>query len=311
VTDRVADGVVVVELPLPHTGVVETTNCYLFLTDDGVHLVDPGWDTDDNRARLDAGLRDAGRTLDDVRSITATHLHPDHLGLGARLRAERGIPIALHRAEHAALRRPLYPEPEETVRRWGIPPALAAGVTSELVPRSHPVGFEGDVVLDDGDLLTIPGRSIRVIHTPGHTAGSICLHDEGAGLLLTGDHVLPIVNPGLGLGGFGPDDDPLGAALDSYARIAAYDDAEVLPGHGARFRGVAARATQIAERHRRRSAEIAALAAEHPGASVWDVASRVEWTGGWESLSGFVLLSALSQTEMHLRHLARTGSVPT
>jgi glyoxylase-like metal-dependent hydrolase (beta-lactamase superfamily II) len=310
VTDRVADAVFVVELPLPHTGVVETTNCYVFVADDDVHLVDPGWGTDDNLARLEAGLRDAGRTLDDVRSITATHLHPDHLGLGARLRSEHGIPIALHRAEHDALRRPLYPEPAETVQRWGVPSARAADVTSELVPRSHPVGFEGDVVLDDGDLLPIPGRSIRVIHTPGHTAGSICLHDEDAGLLLTGDHVLPIVNPGLGLGGFGPDDDPLGAALDSYARIAAYDDAEVLPGHGARFHGVAARATQIADRHRRRSAEIAALAATDEGATVWQIASRVTWTGGWESLSGFVLLSALSQTEMHLRHLARSEGAP-
>jgi hypothetical protein len=84
----------------------------------------------------------------------------------------------------------------------------------------------------------------------------------------------------------------------------------VLPGHGARFHGVAARATQIADRHRRRSAEIAALAATDEGATVWQIASRVTWTGGWESLSGFVLLSALSQTEMHLRHLARSEGAP-
>jgi glyoxylase-like metal-dependent hydrolase (beta-lactamase superfamily II) len=309
VTGRIADGVLVVELPLPHPGVVETTNCYLFLADDGVHLVDPGWDTDDNLARLEAGLADAGRTLDDVRSITATHLHPDHLGLGSRLRVERGIPVALHRAEHESLTRPLYPGPEETARRWGVPDADLAEIDAGLLPRSQPLGFAGDVVLDDGDALPLPGRSVRVIHTPGHTAGSICLHDEDAALLLTGDHVLPIVNPGLGLGGFGPDDDPLGAALDSYAKIATYDDAEVLPGHGARFHGVAARATQIAERHRRRSAEIAALAAADPTASIWQIASRVAWTGGWDGLAGFLRLSALSQTEMHLRHLARTGAV--
>lgn len=302
---RIAEGVWVVELPLPHRGVVETTNCYLVADDaGGVHLVDPGWDTPDNRALLDAGLADAGFALDDVRSVTATHLHPDHLGLGSGLRAERGVPVALHRLEHEALTRPLYPEAEETIARWGIPAAYVDEARANVLPRSQPAGLAADVVLEDGDLLPIPGRAVRVIHTPGHTIGSICLHDEGAGLLMTGDHVLPIVNPGLGLGGFTPDDDPLGLALDSYARIAQYDAAEVLPGHGTRFHGVATRATQIADRHRRRSAEIAGLAAADPGATVWEIASRVAWTGGWGALVGFLRLSALSQTEMHLRHLA-------
>ena len=305
-TAAIAEGVWVVDLPLPHGGTVDATNCYL-LADDagGVHLLDPGWDTPDNRARLEAGLADAGFDLADVRSVTATHLHPDHLGLGSGLRTERGVPVALHRAEHEALRHPLYPGPDETVARWGVPTEHIAEIHDGLVPRSHPLGYGADVVLDDGDTLPIPGRRVRVVHTPGHTAGSICLHDEDAGLLFTGDHVLPLVNPGLALGGFAPDDDPLGAALDSYARIAAFDDAEVCPGHGARFRGVAARATQIAERHRRRSAEIAALAAADPDATVWQIATRVAWTGGWEGLRGFTRLSALSQTEMHLRHLAR------
>ncbi|WP_395640862.1 MBL fold metallo-hydrolase [Pseudolysinimonas sp.] len=306
----IAEGVWVVELPLPHRGVVETTNCYL-LADDagGVHLVDPGWDTPDNHARLEAGLTDAGFALDDVRSVTATHLHPDHLGLGSRLRSERGVPVALHRLEHEALTRPLYPEPDETIARWGIPADFVDEVRANVLPRSQPPGLAADVVLEDGDLLPLPGRAVRVVHTPGHTVGSICLHDESAALLMTGDHVLPIVNPGLGLGGFLPDDDPLGLALDSYARMAAYDDAEVLPGHGVRFHGVATRATQIADRHRRRGAEIAALVDADPGASVWQIASRVNWTGGWEALVGFLRLSALSQTEMHLRHLARRGTL--
>lgn len=303
-TEEVADGVFVVELPLPHAGVVAETNCYLLADDSGgVHLIDPGWDTPDNRARLEAGLAEAGYGLDDVRSVTATHLHPDHLGLGSGLRAEHGVPVALHRLEHDALTRPLYPDTAETIERWGVPAAFVDEIGTTLLPRSQPPGLSADVVLEHGDLLPIPGRAVRVVHTPGHTAGSICLHDEQAGLLMTGDHVLPIVNPGLGLGGFLPGDDPLGSALDSYARIAAYDDAEVLPGHGARFHGVAARATQIAERHRRRSAEIAALADADPGATVWEIASHVGWTGGWEGLTGFLRLSALSQTEMHLAHL--------
>ncbi|MGN6103708.1 MAG: MBL fold metallo-hydrolase [Kofleriaceae bacterium] len=303
-TERIAEGVWVVDLPFPQRSVVEATNCYLLAdADGGVHLVDPGWDTDDTLARLEAGLADAGFSLDDVRGVVATHLHPDHLGLAGRLRTDHGIPVALHRIEHDSLTRPQFPDPEPTLARWRVPEDRADEVRAMLVPRSQISGLTGDVVLEDGERLDIPGRDVVVVHTPGHTAGSICLHDREAALFLSGDHVLPTVNPGLGLGGFGPDDDPLGAALDSYAKVAAYDDAEVLPGHGARFRGLAARATQIAERHRRRSAEIAELADADPDASVWEIASRVTWTGGWDALVPFLRLSALSQTEMHLKHL--------
>lgn len=308
-TERVADGTWIVELPLPHAGVVSTTNCVL-LADaaGGVHLVDPGWDTPDNRSRLEAGLADAGFALADVRSAVATHLHPDHLGLASALRAEHGVRVVLHRRELAAIETPMYPDPEGTVARWGVPDDRRDEVLGMAVPRSRPLGFGADVAVDDGDALDIPGRDVRVVHTPGHTAGSMCLHDADRGLLLTGDHVLPHTNPGLGLGGFAPDDDPLGEALASYARMAAFDAAEVIPGHGAPFRGVAARATQIADRHRRRNAEIAGLRAARPDASVWEIAEQVAWTGGWEGLDAFTRLSALSQTEMHLRHLDRATS---
>lgn len=305
--EQVRDGVWAIPLPLPQPGGVESTLCYSIAdAGGGVHLIDPGWDTDDNLARLEAGLRVAGFALDDVRSVTATHLHPDHLGLGTQLLHDRGIPVGIHRREHVALSRPLYPgEAEATLERWGVPQDARPVLREVLAPRSHPSGYAADTVLDDGQLLDIPGRRVRVVHTPGHTAGSICLHDEDEGLFFSGDHVLPIINPGLGLGGFDPDDDPIGAALDSYAAMAAYDDAEVCPGHGYRFVGLAVRAGQIADRHRRRSTEIRGIAVEHPGATVWQLAERVSWTDGWDALAPFLRLSALSQTEMHVTHLAR------
>jgi glyoxylase-like metal-dependent hydrolase (beta-lactamase superfamily II) len=303
--EQVRDGVWAIPLPLPRAGVVESTLCYTLAdSTGGVHLVDPGWGTDDNRDRLEAGLRAAGFGLDDVRSITATHLHPDHLGLGVLLREEFGIPVVLHRAEQDALRQPMYPDPAATLAGWGVPAEHTADLTV-VAPRSQPSGFVADLLVGDGDRLDIPGRDVRVVHTPGHTAGSICLHDATDGLFFSGDHVLPIINPGLGLGGFGDGDDPIGAALDSYARVESLDDTEVCPGHGYRFRGLAVRSRQIADRHRRRSAEIAALAVADPDATVWTIASRVEWTDGWHNLAGFLRLSALAQTEMHLRHLKR------
>lgn len=305
--ERVRDGVWAIPLPLPYPGVVESTLCYtLEDADGGVHLVDAGWGTEDNLERLVAGLASAGFSLDDVRSTVSTHLHPDHLGLARRLREHHGIPLALARAELPGLAAPREPDPEARFERWGVP----AHVVAELLPQRRastaPPAIEPDVLLDDGDVLPIAGRTVRVVSTPGHTAGSICLHDESDGLFFSGDHVLPIINPGLGLGGFGPDDDPIGAALESYRKVTAYDDAEVCPGHGYRFRGLAVRATQIADRHRRRSAEIGRIVRDQPGAPLWEIASQVSWTDGWDNLEPFLRLSALAQTEMHLTHLERS-----
>lgn len=304
--EQVREGIWAIPLPLPHPDVVESTLCYSIAdSEGGVHLVDPGWGTDDNLARLEAGLQVAGFRLDDVRSITATHLHPDHIGLANRLHGTHAIPVGVHRAE---LAHPVNLRSAQDIARWGIPEDYLRDLREMAGSPSRPPTLAADVALEDGDRLDIPGREIRVVWTPGHTAGSICLYDAADGVFFTGDHVLPIINPGLGLGGFTPDDDPIGAALDSYAKVAAYDDAEVCPGHGYRFRGLAVRAEQIASRHRRRSAEIGALAAANPGASIWEIASQVAWTDGWDNLAPFLRMSALMQTEMHLRHLRIRGA---
>ncbi|GGH45285.1 MBL fold metallo-hydrolase [Microbacterium album] len=306
--ERVREGVWAIPLPLPRTGVVESTLCYaLGDASGGVHLVDPGWDTDDNLARLETALTHAGFALHDIRSTVSTHAHPDHLGLGGRLQRERGVPLALHGSDHWAAGPPDRAHAEQALQRWGVPTEELEALRAVGQPGSSRPTFEPSVLLSDGDVLDIPGRRVRVIATPGHTAGSICLLDEGDALLFSGDHVLPIITPGLGLGGFGPEDDPIGAALDSYERMAAYDEVEVCPGHGYRFRGLAARAAELARRHRRRREEIAGLRREHPDASVWEIARRVSWTDGWGGLTPFLRRSALAQTELFLAHLERAG----
>ena len=87
-----------------------------------------------------------------------------------------------------------------------------------------------DVLLNDGDDIGLPGRPVRVVWTPGHTPGHICLHDSGHDLLLTGDHLLPRITPNIGLapGGQGS---PLAGYLESLRRMRGYDSAEALPAH--------------------------------------------------------------------------------
>ncbi|CAN5232628.1 MBL fold metallo-hydrolase [soil metagenome] len=310
--EEVRDGIWAVSLPLPN-GSVPYTLSYLIEDSGGdVHVLDPGWNSEENWRRLGEGLAAMGKRLEQVRSATSTHLHPDHIGMAAELRQRTGASVALDRREQEAIRQlhesetPVEDQHEQ-YRQWGVPAerieeVIGSAVRTEILPS-----LEADLLLDDGDRLAIAGRAIDVVSTPGHTTGHICLADEENGLLYTGDHVLPTVYPGLGLGGTSANS-PLGDYIQSVAKVEAYADFEACPGHGYRFRGLVDRCRTIAEHHLRRTSEIEAVIRADPNLSVWETASRVSWSAGFENLKDMFLQSALSQTKMHLDYLEATHS---
>jgi glyoxylase-like metal-dependent hydrolase (beta-lactamase superfamily II) len=292
-----------IALPLPHGGTVPYTLCYVLLDENGeAHLVDPGYGTDENEALLRQGLAVLGTPV--IRSVIVTHLHPDHLGMADRIRTATGAKVVMHSREQKAIEtvRHAVESLDDLFERWQVPagsaPVVPSGRTVSIPLDSRPA----DALLADGDLLDIPGREITAILTPGHTPGHLCLRDAAQSLLFTGDHVLPTVYPGLGLGG-PTDSNPIADYLDSIDRIRPFDDHEILPGHGYRFTGLGERCDRIVAHHLKRSREVAAALAEFPDASVWETASRIRWTAGWQNLAGFNRYSALAQTEMHIGYL--------
>jgi glyoxylase-like metal-dependent hydrolase (beta-lactamase superfamily II) len=278
------------------------SNAYLIHDVDGrVHVVDPGSPTGVAVAALEAAIGDA-----EVGSVVITHLHDDHAGGAAALRARTGARVLLHERERDALGRIAVGVPAPDLDAWGVPvdrrPELLAAAAVPTAPAAALVDEVLDGVLVDAQLLDIPGRRLRVVGTPGHTDGHLCLHDEEAGLLFTGDHILPTVNPGLGLGG-PTASNPIADYLASLDRTAALDTGALLalPGHEDPFTGVRERCSALAAHHLRRTEDVAASS----GATVWEVAAGLTWTGGWDALAGFTLLSALRQTAQHRELVSR------
>ncbi|MCL2515945.1 MAG: MBL fold metallo-hydrolase [Microbacteriaceae bacterium] len=274
----------------------------------GVHLIDPGVDSDANWHRLEALLDSLGRAVADIRTVVATHLHFDHLGMGSRVRAASGAQVVLHALEQRAIDGEFGDDDGTRLERWGVPHARhdeLARITGERLARAR---ITADRLVEGGDVLDFPGLRLEVVWTPGHTYGSLCLRDPERKLLFTGDHVLPLLNPGLGLGGPTPSN-PVADYLDALARVALFDDHEVCPGHGYRFHGLGARCESLAAHHERRTAEVAAVLdrLEHP--TVWQVASQLYWSLGWENLSHHLLDSALAQVEMHIARLGRDAEL--
>jgi glyoxylase-like metal-dependent hydrolase (beta-lactamase superfamily II) len=219
--------------------------------------------------------------------------------MAPRRRQETGAPIVLHELEAKAVSE-LADFRDVDPGAWGVPSDRWDEVRALRHARSAYRLVTPDVVVRGPvDRLNHPGLELEALHTPGHTIGHICLRLPAEKLLLTGDHVLPAIYPGLGLGGR-PTVNPIAAYLESLERVAVFDDHEILPGHHYRFTGLAERVERTAAHHRRRSDEVAVALAADPEATVYRVAAALTWSGGWERMQGFLLYSALTQTAMHI-----------
>lgn len=297
-------------------GVPDATLVYVVEGSDGsLALIDPGWSADGGLDEVRAALSAIGRSLDDVSLIAVTHLHADHLGAAAAIRRATGARVAMHGLEVDALER----ERTDAVRNdadiatWGLPPELHDGVVAawgsgRRIGLGRSEAPYADLLLADGEVLPIPGRTIRTLWTPGHTAGHVCFVDEADGLLFTGDHVLPRINSGIGLGGRTATN-PLGDYLASLGRLDVYAGLEVCPGHEYRFTDVVARAQTLARHREERSRHVVEALDLLDRPTLFEVAARVPFSGGIESMTGFLLASALTQTAFHAELLGRSGEV--
>jgi len=182
-------------------------NC-IVLGDEASHqalVIDPGDECERIYAVLEShGLRVAG--------IIATHGHIDHVGAMAQLKERTGAPAMLHEGDV-----PLYQNLAMQAAWIGIPaPAMTAI----------------DRLVAEGDALSFGTRALRVLHTPGHSPGSISLVlDEKTPTVFSGDTLFAgsVGRTDLWGGSFE-------ALLRSIARklLTLPDDVTVVPGHGPR-----------------------------------------------------------------------------
>jgi hydroxyacylglutathione hydrolase len=140
-----------------------------------------------------------------LKLIVSSHRHWDHIGDNAAVMAATAAQLAAH-----ALDRPGIERPEPIWAPFPIPPSVPA------------------IELSEGGEVRFGSITLSVLHTPGHTEGSVCLLARDERMLLTGDTLFA--------GGWGRVDLPGGSAdqmVESLARLSALDDdLRVLPGHG-------------------------------------------------------------------------------
>lgn len=180
-------------------------NVYLLTGENGLTLIDSGlpW----GAPRIVEAIRTMGHTPMALRAILLTHGHPDHYGGAYDLQQQTGAKVYAHRAD-------TVPTPR-----------------GDVVPRFFPIpGSPRPVVdgfLEDGQVLPVLG-GLRVLHTPGHTPGSVCFFLEQHSLLFTGDTLLTV---GSRFARPLPIRDPE-AYMRSLERLAGLPFQRACPGHG-------------------------------------------------------------------------------
>jgi len=149
--------------------------------------------------------------------------------------------------------------------------------------------------VEHGDVLKLAGREWFVLHTPGHTADHVCLHDPETGAFLSGDHVLPSITPHIGGVSYLPD--PLKSFFYSLDRVGEIGGVELaLPAHGHPFKDLEGRAQAIKTHHHERLDEIRKIAKELGPADVNSFMKRLFRERSWGDM-------AESETYAHLEHL--------
>lgn len=235
-------------------GVVRVTNRFThwYLIEDGerVTAIDAGL-RPDHRLLLEA-LRSLGREPRQLEAVVLTHAHVDHIGFAEWARRELGARVHVHAGDVALARHPLRADRSEvSPLPYLLRHASARAFVADLILTGAmwPTPPGQVVAVGHGDRLDeVPGQPV-VVHTPGHTPGSIVLSLPERGVLFTGDALLtwhPYTGRSGPQIGSRAGDFNSAQAMDSLSRIEATAAPLLLPGHGDPFTGGAVEAVRLA-----------------------------------------------------------------
>lgn len=186
------------------------TNCYIISDEQNCAIIDPGADAEKILKMIgdsspfpkgqthSTPRRDVGAVNVSVPIIILTHAHPDHLGAVGEVAGKLKCQIYMH------------------------------SLDSEWLKHMFGSSFPGLHNAEDGEIIKIGSLKLKIIHTPGHTPGSICLYMEEEGIVFSGDTLFA---EGVGRTDLpGGDESALRSSLKNILGLPGL--VKVYPGHG-------------------------------------------------------------------------------
>ena len=269
----------------------QAPNVFLVLDGDEGALIDSGFgDEKSIEARL-GFLKEHPKLR--LKYIILTHHHFDHSSGANQIREATGAEVTLH------------PNEEKFLRDWQSEAPQDIEIPEdqkdlrEKIQKFREQAAEAEPTrqMNDGDEFTVGSLTLQIVHTPGHTLGSVCIYIPQERALFTGDTAL-----GLGTVAISPPPHgDMALYLQSLARLQTIDAAVMCPGHGIAVHEVAAKLQELIDHRHAREEQILKLMAT-------DKRTPKAMLGAiYPELDKRLIPSATRQIEAHLAKLAGEG----
>jgi len=259
---------------------VEGRTCVYVIDSDPVTMIDTGVATDRAYDALLTGLDENGLKPSDIKRIILTHKHIDHIGNAWRFQQQFRSEIMIHDAD---LRSVVDVDPSgeryaalvsSRLDEWNVPNGERPSDLDDSFPKWMIESAEATGLGDEQQLPMGDGH-LEIIHTPGHTMGSICL--KFGRYLFSGDHVLPDISPNIGAGDMRSEDllSHYMVSLKKTRDRFRDDDLQVMPGHGLPMQTMTQRCEELIGHHEQRLEDAVLILRQHGNQSIYEVACRL------------------------------------
>lgn len=305
------DGVHWVRMPLPFD--LDHINLWMVEGKTGWTIIDAGINTPETKEYwqnvFDTALKDKP-----VNQLIITHFHPDHIGLAGWMERKYGLRPVIKQAEFDMIHRLFNVEAEEEILKTSHALYAMAGVSPDQADKFSSIYKSYRHVVEQplshtplGDTIDIGDHTWQIISGYGHSPEHASLYSSDLNILICGDMVLPHISANISVTFDNPDEDCVGAYLDSLEEIKRRvpDDALILPSHNTPYVGLHRRVEELKQHHAKRLGRILEVLADTPQSSF----AITEQLFSHRDLGTQDTQFALSEVIAHLNHLIKKGKV--
>lgn len=290
-------------ISVPTPFYVGPVNVYV-IDEDPLTLIDAGPRDDESIKALREGFARLSRKLSDVKRIIISHAHADHFGLARVIVEESGASAYIHEWDAPAVSHNTdYQAYKQLLRLAGVPGRVIERMQAGYEKfKGFAYPLDQVELLRDEDEILFEKESLTVVHTPGHTPGSICLVRTSNRLVFASDTVLKNITPNPVLSPDPLDEkrrfQSLGEYLVSLARIRSLAPTVLKGGHGDDVLDYDEHFHRLCRFTQSRQSKLMSIL-PRAGATAWDASLLM-----FPAANGYHRFLALSETVAHLDYAA-------